>query len=170
MRIPSIRRIRAADPQRRQLIGQAAVLAAAAMTGLASRARAAAPTDEPWPTRPLTMIVPFPPGGVADLVGRPVAAALERTLGQPVVVENRAGAGGGIGMSQVARAKPDGYTVLMALSSVSILPEADRVLGRTPMYALRDLVPIARFTADPVELVVRTESPWKTLAEFVADA
>ena len=85
-------------------------------------------------------------------------------------MENRAGAGGGIGMSQVARAKPDGYTVLMALSSISILPEADRVLGRTPMYALRDLVPIARFTADPVVLVVRTESPWKTLAEFVADA
>jgi tripartite-type tricarboxylate transporter receptor subunit TctC len=116
------------------------------------------------------MVVPFPPGGVADLVGRPVAAALEKQLGQPVVVENRQGAGGGVGMQVVARAKPDGYTLLMALSSISILPEADKVLGRAPMYQFRDFVPVARFTADPVVLAVRAESPWKTVADFVADA
>jgi tripartite-type tricarboxylate transporter receptor subunit TctC len=142
-------------------------VAAAGGLALAGAARA---QDAPWPSRPLTMVVPFPPGGVADLVGRPVAAALEKQLGQPVVVENRAGAGGGLGMQQVARAKPDGHTLLMALSSISILPEADRVLGRAPMYAHRDLVPVARFTADPVVLAVRADAPWKTVADFVDDA
>ncbi len=116
------------------------------------------------------MVVPFPPGGVADLVGRPVALALEKVLGQPVLVENKAGAGGGIGMQQVARAKPDGYTLLMALSSISILPEADRVLGRAPLFANKDLIPVARFTADPVVLAVRSEAPWKSVADFIADA
>ena len=144
-----------------------AFVAAAGGLALAGAARA---QDAPWPSRPLTMVVPFPPGGVADLVGRPVAAALEKQLGQPVVVENRAGAGGGLGMQQVARAKPDGHTLLMALSSISILPEADRVLGRAPMYAHRDLVPVARFTADPVVLAVRADAPWKTVADFVDDA
>ena len=86
-----------------------------------------------WPTRPITMIVPFPPGGLADLVARPVAEAISRELGQPVVMENKAGAGGGIGMGQAARAKPDGYTVLLALSSLTVLPEADAVLGRAPI-------------------------------------
>ena len=64
--------------------------------------------QESWPTRPITMIVPFPPGGVADAVGRPVAEAMSRILGQPVIVENKAGAGGGIGMAAVAKSKPDG--------------------------------------------------------------
>ena len=95
------------------------------------------------------MIVPFPPGGVADITARPVAEAMGRFLKQTVVVENKAGAGGGVGMQYVARAKPDGYTVLLALSSISIIPEADKVLGRDPMYQLNQLVPIARFTADP---------------------
>jgi tripartite-type tricarboxylate transporter receptor subunit TctC len=126
--------------------------------------------QDAWPTRSITMIIPFPPGGVADTVGRPVADALSRILGQPVVVENRAGAGGGVGMAQVARAKPDGYTVMMALSSVTILPEADRVLERSPMFTLDQLTPIARFTADPTVLVVRADSPWRTLDEFIADA
>ena len=120
-----------------------------------------------WPARPITMIVPFPPGGLADLVARPVAEAMSRELGQPVIIENKAGAGGGIGMGLAARAKPDGYTVLMALSSLTVLPEADAVLGRAPMFALADLRPIARFTADPTVLAVRADSPWKTVQEFV---
>jgi tripartite-type tricarboxylate transporter receptor subunit TctC len=126
--------------------------------------------QDKWPTRALTMVVPFPPGGVADTVGRPVAEALSRILGQPVVVENRAGAGGGVGMAHVAKAKPDGYTVLMALSSITILPASDRILERKPAYELDQLVPIARFTADPTVLVVRSDSPWKTLEEFLAFA
>lgn len=126
--------------------------------------------QEVWPARSITMVVPFPPGGLADLVARPVAEAMSRDLGQPVVIENKAGAGGGIGMSYVAKAKPDGYTVLMALSSLTVIPEADVVLGRAPMFALADLRPIARYTADPTVLAVRADAPWKTLKEFVDDA
>ena len=123
-----------------------------------------------WPTRSITMIVPFPPGGLADLVARPVAEAMSRELGQPVIIENKAGAGGGIGMGIAAKAKPDGYTVLLALSSLTVIPEADLVLGRAPMYVLPDLRPIARFTADPTVLAVRADSPWKTAQQFVDDA
>lgn len=129
-----------------------------------------AQAQDTYPSRPLSLIVPFPPGGVADTVGRPVAEAMARLLGQPVVVENKAGAGGGVGMAQVARARPDGYTLLLALSSVTIIPEADKVLERAPMYQLNQLVPIARFTADPTVLVVRADSPWTTFAQFLADA
>ena len=123
-----------------------------------------------WPTRAITMVVPFPPGGLADIVARPVAEALSRELGQPVVIENKAGAGGGIGMAYAAKAKADGYTVLLALSSLTVIPEADALLGRTPMFNLPDLRPIARFTADPTVLVVRADAPWKTVQDFVADA
>jgi tripartite-type tricarboxylate transporter receptor subunit TctC len=73
-------------------------------------------------------------------------------------------------MAFVAKAKPDGYTLLLALSSISVIPEADKVLGRAPMFQLDQLLPIARFTADPVVLAVRAESPWKTYAEFIAFA
>jgi tripartite-type tricarboxylate transporter receptor subunit TctC len=71
--------------------------------------------QETYPSRPITLIVPFPPGGVADLTGRPTAIALEKVLKQPVVIANRPGAGGAVGNSLVANAKPDGYTLLMAL-------------------------------------------------------
>jgi tripartite-type tricarboxylate transporter receptor subunit TctC len=97
-----------------------------------------------WPSKPITMVVPFPPGGVADTVGRPVAEALGRALNQSVIVENKAGAGGGIGMTQVAKVNPDGFT-------------------------LDQFKPIARFTADPTVLVVRADAPWKNFAEFLAD-
>lgn len=123
-----------------------------------------------WPTRSITMIVPFPPGGLADLVARPVAEAMSRELGQPVVIENKAGAGGGIGMSLAAKSKPDGYTMVMALSSLTVLPEADVILGRTPMFLLNDLRPVARYTADPTVLAVRADSTWKSVQEFVDDA
>ena len=123
-----------------------------------------------YPDHPVTMIVPFPPGGVADITARPVAEALTRMLKQPVIVENKAGAGGGIGMSYVAKAKPDGYTLLMALSSISIIPEADGILGRAPMYLLNQLVPVARFTADPTVLAVRADSPWKNVGDLIEAA
>jgi len=123
-----------------------------------------------YPDRPLTMLVPFPPGGVADTVARPVAEALSRELKQTVIVENKVGAGGALGIGQAARAAPDGYTLLMSLSSISILPEADRILERKPAYQLNQFKPIARFTADPTVLVVRADAPWRTLGEFVADA
>jgi tripartite-type tricarboxylate transporter receptor subunit TctC len=96
-------------------------LAALLAVGVALPAAA----QENYPARPVNMVVPFPPGGVADQSGRPLASAMERILGQPVVVNNKPGAGGAVGMASVATARPDGYTVLMALSSISIIPEAD---------------------------------------------
>ena len=123
-----------------------------------------------YPGKPVTMIVPFPPGGVADITARPLAEAMGRVLRQPVIVENKAGAGGGVGMQYVSKAKPDGYTLLMALSSISIIPEADKVLGRDPMFQLNQLVPIARFTADPTVLAVRADSPYKSAADLIEAA
>jgi tripartite-type tricarboxylate transporter receptor subunit TctC len=126
--------------------------------------------QDSYPTKPVTMIVPFPPGGVADIVGRPLAATMEKTLKQPVVIVNRTGAGGAVGMAAVAKAAPDGYTILMALSSISIFPVSDRISGKTPAYELRDFAPIALVTADPTVLVVRADSPYKTLKDFVETA
>jgi tripartite-type tricarboxylate transporter receptor subunit TctC len=144
--------------------------AAMALAIVASVAAPAVQAQAPYPDKPVTMIVPFPPGGVADTVARPVADAMSRELGQPVVVENKPGAGGALGIGVAARAPADGYTVLMSLSSISILPEADRVLGRKPAYTLAQFKPIARFTADPTVFVVRADAPWKTLSDFIADA
>jgi len=151
---------------RRSLLRHAALLtlAASAVWTPAAFAQGA------WPGKPITMIVPFPPGGVADTVARPVADSLSRELKQPVVVENRAGAGGAVGIAAVARAPADGYTVLLSLSSISILPEADVILERKPAYQMNQFKPIARFTADPTVLVVRADAPWKSVADFVADA
>jgi tripartite-type tricarboxylate transporter receptor subunit TctC len=117
--------------------------------------------SQAWPTRNITMVVPFPPGGQADLAARPVAAALEKTLGRAVVVDNRQGAGGMIGNAVAARAEADGYTLLMTLSSVVILPEAERLFDRKPSYELDQLVPIARVLADPAVLPVMSTSPTK---------
>lgn len=123
-----------------------------------------------YPERPITMVVPFPPGGVADTVARPVADALSRELGQSVVIENKAGAGGAIGIGSAANAKPDGYTILLSLSSISILPEADKILERKAAFQLDQFKPIGRITADPTVLVVRADAPWKTAKEFIEDA
>ena len=141
-----------------------------AALALAALAPFAALAQSDYPNKAVTMVVPFPPGGVADITGRPLAEAMGRFLNQPVVVENKSGAGGGVGMQFVARAKPDGYTVLMALSSISIIPEADKVLGRDPMFTLNQLVPVARFTADPTVLAVRADGPYKSVADLVAAA
>ena len=140
------------------------------LMALAAALLAAAPAgaQDAYPAKPITMIVPFPPGGVADIAARPVAEAMGRYLKQPIVIENKAGAGGGIGMAQVAKARPDGYTVLMALSSIVVLPEADAILQRRPMFELSQLRPVARFTADPVVLVVQADSPWKDFKQFTA--
>jgi tripartite-type tricarboxylate transporter receptor subunit TctC len=145
-----------------------ALLAAVGAWGMLAGAPSSAQAD--YPTKPITMVVPFPPGGVADTVARPVAEALSRELKQPVVIENKSGAGGALGIGHAARAAPDGYTVLLSLSSISILPEADKILGRRPAFTLDQFQPIARITADPTVLVVRADSPWKTLEEFIADA
>ncbi len=140
-----------------------AVLIVAIIAGMAR-------AEEPYPTRPISIVVAFPPGGLADNTARPVAAALERILKQPVAVINKAGAAGAVGNQVVATSKPDGYTLLMALVSVSVLPEVDKLFGRPPNYTREQLTGIARINADPSMLVVRADTPWKTLKDFVEDA
>jgi tripartite-type tricarboxylate transporter receptor subunit TctC len=123
-----------------------------------------------FPERPLTMVLPTPPGGVADMNARPVARHLQDLLKQPVVVQAKPGAGGSLAYSSVAKAAPDGYTMLMGLSTISVLPEADRVNGRTPSFELEQLIPVARVSADPLLLLVRADAPWQTINELVDDA
>lgn len=150
--------------QRRGLIGTAL---AVPIAGFARATLAQAP----WPQRNITIIVPFPPGGQADLAARPVAAALEKSLGQPVVVDNRAGGGGGaVGNAAAVRAAPDGYTVLCTLSSLAVLPEADRLFEREPAYEVSQLAPVARLLADPTLLAVPASAPWQTLQDLIDDA
>ena len=129
-----------------------------------------AAAQEPYPSRPITLVAPFPPGGVADLTARPVAAAMEKVLKNPVGVVNKTGAAGAVGMQFVATSKPDGYTLLLALSSISIIPEADKIFDRQPAFTVDQFAPIALISADPTILVVRAQSPWKTAKEFIEDA
>ena len=126
--------------------------------------------DEPFPTRPITLVNPFPPGGQADLTGRPLAASLERILKQPVVVVNKPGAAGAVGMQSVAVAKPDGYTILITVPAISTLPEVDKLFGRAPTYTRDQLVPLALVNADPTILVVNAEAPWRSVKELLDDA
>src|SRR5712664_181152 len=126
--------------------------------------------QDPYPARPISMVVAFPPGGLADNTARPVATALERILKQPVAVINKAGAAGAVGYQATATSKPDGYTLLMALVSVSVLPEVDKLFARPQNYTREQLTGIARINADPSMLVVRADAPWKTLKDLVEDA
>src|SRR6267142_2639217 len=126
--------------------------------------------QDAYPSRPITMVIAFPPGGVTDVTARPTALTMEKALKQRVIIENRPGAAGATGNAYVANSKPDGYTLLMALSSISVIPEAERLQGHKPPYELSQFAPIALVSADPVVLVVRDEAPWKTVQEFVADA
>jgi tripartite-type tricarboxylate transporter receptor subunit TctC len=144
------------------------LLAAALSAAAAPRAVQAQAAE--FPTRAVTMVVAFPPGGQGDVIARPVAAGLERIWKQPVPVVNRAGASGEIGYASVARAAGDGSTLLMGLSSLAVIPEAARLFGRQPAYEIDQLAPIALFTADPTFLAVPAASPWQTLEEFIADA
>jgi tripartite-type tricarboxylate transporter receptor subunit TctC len=126
----------------------------------------AAWAQDAYPSRPITMIIPFPPGGVADQTARAIITPLEKELKAAIAIRNVGGAGGAVGMGQAANARPDGYTILLALSSISIIPEADKLFGRTPAYTIDQLKPIALLGADPTILVVRAESPWKTVKDL----
>jgi tripartite-type tricarboxylate transporter receptor subunit TctC len=139
---------------------------ALAISTLAAVAGACAQT---YPDRPITMVVPFTPGGVSDITARPLAIGMAANLGQNVVIDNKGGAGGAIGMSAVARARADGHTVMMALPSIITIPISDRISGRAATFQMNQFRPVARLTADPTLLFVRAESPWNTLADFVRD-
>jgi tripartite-type tricarboxylate transporter receptor subunit TctC len=126
--------------------------------------------QETYPNRPITLVVPFPPGGMADLSARPLAVALEKQLGQPMVVLNRPGAAGATGIQYAASQKPDGYTLMVTLVSFSTIPEVDAIFKRTPAYTRDQFEPIALLAADPPVLAVSASSPWKTLKDLVDDA
>ena len=126
--------------------------------------------QEAYPTRTVTIVAPYPPGGAADLTARPLAPALERALKQSVVVVNKVGAGGAVGTQAVSVAPADGYTLLLTVFSISTIPEADRVAGRTPTFTRDQFVPVARLNADPTVFVVQSSAPWKSVKELVADA
>jgi tripartite-type tricarboxylate transporter receptor subunit TctC len=125
---------------------------------------------EAYPTRPITMVVPFPPGGFADVTGRPLAIPLGRELGQTVVIENKGGAGGAVGNAYVARAKPDGYTILMALNSVTVIPEAERFANRPVPYAMSQFAPVALIAAEANVFLVRPEARWASMTDLLAEA
>jgi tripartite-type tricarboxylate transporter receptor subunit TctC len=123
-----------------------------------------------YPSRPVTLVNPFPPGGAVDVVGRPFAAALEPLFRQPVVVETKSGAAGAVGAQYAANAKPDGYTLLAHLPSISGFAAVDALFGRSPKFTRADFIPVARLTEGPMVLVVNDQQPYKTLKEFVDDA
>ncbi|SAI45916.1 putattive exported protein [Bordetella ansorpii] len=121
----------------------------------------------PYPSRPITIVVTFPPGGGTDLLARKLGASLQRELGQPVVVENRPGASGNIGARLVARAAPDGYTLLMVNSSFAINPAVYRDLDFSPRD---DFVAVANVAFVPSVLAVPAASPMHTLADALQRA
>ncbi len=123
-----------------------------------------------YPTRTVTIVTPYPPGGAADLTARPFAPALERAFKQSVIVVNKPGGGGAVGTQSVVVAPADGYTLLLTVFSISTIPEADRAAGRTPSFTRDQFVPIARLNADPTLLHVLSSASWKSVKELVADA
>jgi tripartite-type tricarboxylate transporter receptor subunit TctC len=140
---------------------------AAAAAALTTRSGFAA---DAYPSHAITFINPFPPGGAADVVGRPIAALLEPILKQPCVIETKAGAAGQVGAQFAASARPDGYTLLIHIVSISGFAEVDKLFGRKPKFTRADFTPIARLTAGPMVLVVNDQQPYKTLKEMVDDA
>lgn len=150
--------------KRRALVVIGLMLAGAAGAGLAAGEASA------FPTKPITLVVPFPPGGGTDTVGRPLASVAHNHLGQPMVVINKAGGAGAVGAQFVATAKPDGYTVLHGLNSLTELPQVDEILGRTPAFKKEQFTPIGQVAVTPFAVMVNIESRWKTFKDFVEEA
>ncbi|WP_270934145.1 Bug family tripartite tricarboxylate transporter substrate binding protein [Falsiroseomonas oryzae] len=145
--------------RRRQML-----LGAAGIAGVAPTARA---QEGPWPVRQARIIIPFAAGGPQDVPARIIADRLSQRLGATFVVENRPGAGGGLGAQQVARAAPDGATLLFISASITILPTLQPNLNFDP---IRDLEPLTTVVDLPAGLMVRNESPFRTLDELLAHA
>ena len=117
-----------------------------------------AAAQEAYPTHAITVINPFPPGGASDVVTRPLAAVLEPIVKQPVVIETKAGAAGAVGAQVAANAKPDGYTLLSHITSISGFAEVDKLFGRSPKFTRADFIPLARVVADPCVLIVNDQT------------
>ena len=120
-----------------------------------------------WPAKPVRFVVPFPPGGSTDVAARSLADKLSASLGQSVLVDNRAGANGAIGTTEVARAAPDGYTILFAADPVTTL---HLVVKNLAFDTLRDFAPVTQVTTQPIALAVHTSVPAQTVREFLAYA
>src|SRR2546421_9074419 len=153
--------------RRSLIIGSAAQTAA---TALQSSLLHSSFAQDGYPAHAITIINPFPPGGASDVVTRPLAAVLEPIVHNPVVIDTKPGAAGQVGAQFAAHAKPDGYTLLSHITSISGFAEVDRLFGRQPKFTNADFIPIARFVADPCVLIVNDEQPYKTLNELVDDA
>jgi len=138
-----------------------AMVAAVALPLAPGSARAA------YPERTITLIVPFPAGGPTDIIARIVSTALQRSLGQSVIVDNRGGGGGNPGMAIAARAAPDGYTLLLTSTAIAVNPA---LYHNLPYDSLRDFAPICELVNAPNVLFVRADSPIKTIADLVARA
>ena len=138
-------------------------------SGLAWPALGGAAQAQGFPTRPVRMIVPIAPGGANDILARQVGERLAPVLGQPVVVENRAGAGGNIGSAAVAQAEKDGHTLLLCSANVIA---ANQWLYRSqmPIQPLRDLAPVTRIAYSTIVLVVNPQRPWRSFQELIAFA
>lgn len=149
-------------------IRRRAVLAALAAFTFQLHGGAYAQPQAVYPSRPVNVVVPFPAGGVTDVVARELADGLSRSLGQPFVVENRPGAAGNIGTQAVARAKADGYTLgVLAVSSISIAPHVYRAPG---FNVEKDFVPIALLVKSPGVILAKSSAPYSTVPELVAHA
>ena len=121
-----------------------------------------------YPSRPITLVVPFPPGGGNDIMARLVGERMSKTLDQPVVIENRPGAGGNIGSRQAARSAPDGYTILLTFTgTLAINPSLYANLGYDPN---KELTPIGSISTTPAVMVVNPSLPVQNLTEFIAYA
>ncbi|HMN84025.1 MAG TPA: tripartite tricarboxylate transporter substrate binding protein [Burkholderiaceae bacterium] len=141
--------------------GLACMLAAMAMAVPAA-------AQETWPARPIKFVVPSPPGSTTDLTARAIGQRISGPLGQPVVIENRPGAAGQIGMQQVARSPADGYTYVVVSASTTVVPPA--VTKTLPYVVTRDFAPVSLIASTRLMMVVAKESPWNSVADVVAAA
>ena len=148
---------------RRSFVAGTAASAAALIAGPAN-------AQDAYPSHAITIINPFPPGGASDVVTRPLAAVLEPIVKRPVVIETKAGAAGAVGAQVAATSKPDGYTLLSHITSISGFAEVDKLFGRPPKFTRADFIPIARFVADPCVLIVNAQQTYKTLKDLTDDA
>ena len=138
------------------------ILAAAAL------ACAGVQADATWPSQTIRMVVPFTPGSSSDVTARAIAQKIAGPLGQPVVVENRAGANGGIGMQAVARSKPDGHTLVVGTVSTTVVPPI--ISKNVPYDLFKEFTPVATMANTPLLLTVANDSPFRSVADLVAAA
>src|SRR6266850_6528759 len=134
--------------------------------GLALALGLVGPAAAEYPERSLTIVVAYPAGGMVDIVARPMAESMKKTFTKGVAVLNRPGGGGSVGMAEVAQAKPDGYTVIIAPNSTLVIhPQLNELPYKTP----DDYEPILNTITFYTLLTVRADAPWKTLQDFIAD-